>query len=255
MRCSFPSGWDHYMEPLPLRTGEPCCPMFFSDRPRKHRPQGLNLGRNSNFYNLPKIAQNTPPLDPLEDWFLDPKSQIYAPQSSHRWDWDELGEPEEKKEHQQVELNQENKEERLASVKRAPKCVPEIEPPMANNIDPLIPESPRAERSPIVSEHEDSPVVQVMCNDESPGSSVLPSSGRIGEQNGKRVLYEPPIKADMDKTPITTPIESPVEPSDTEECSNPRYCTGVIIVMLMMLEVVLTIALMLASAFKRRGKN
>ncbi|KAF4997809.1 hypothetical protein FGRMN_3603 [Fusarium graminum] len=229
MTCNLPCDREHYMEPLPLCTGEPFRPMFFSDVPRKHRPRELNLGKISNFYNLPETASTALPLDISEDWSIDLKSQIYAPQSSHRWDWDELGEPEEKKDLQQEKRKQEDEKDPLVSIKRVPERVPEVGPLLTNTIDLWIPGTPQAEHNQTISEHEDSPTFQLMCNTELRDSSVLLSSRgdlpHIMVRNGEWVLNESPVKADMDITSITTPIESPVGahagPSDTEEYSGP----------------------------------
>ncbi|KAF5670561.1 hypothetical protein FHETE_4468 [Fusarium heterosporum] len=263
MACNLLSSREHYMEPLPLRAGKPFRPMFFSDHLRKHRPRELNLEKISNLYNLPETASTTAPLNLSKDWSIDLKSQVYAPRSPQKWNWDELGEPEEKKDHRQMKRRQENEKKLLVSNKRAPERIPEIEPLLTNTIDLLIPESPQAKHSPTVREQEGSPATQVIYNTELPDSSVLSSSRgglpRIMVRNGEWILNESPVKGNMDITPIMTPVESPVEahaePGDIEEYGKSRYCTRVMIIMLVILEVVLVIALRLASAVKRCRKD
>ncbi|KAH7264882.1 uncharacterized protein BKA55DRAFT_685365 [Fusarium redolens] len=47
---SYPSGREHYHEPLPLRSGtKPYRTLLFSQRPRNNRPEPFDLGSDSSF--------------------------------------------------------------------------------------------------------------------------------------------------------------------------------------------------------------
>ncbi|KAH7235661.1 hypothetical protein BKA59DRAFT_459222 [Fusarium tricinctum] len=185
---SFQSSPEHYMEPLPLRRDEPFRPLCFSHsqrRRRRHRPEGFDLFKKSNFYYLTtdgKLMKQVDALRAKHPHRPINKNRDYAAEINAIVAWLKAGRPAQREQEQAQEVKEEQGEEleeELVSAMSPPMRIPEIERPPVDMLELLIPESPVPEDSQYVSEYKDSPFTYELLTPRSPKYNTLrTSSGR-----------------------------------------------------------------------------